>query len=226
MTRLIIVRHAEAAGNRERFFQGHSDGAVSEKGRQQLCALRERFRDIKFDAIYSSPLSRAVETAEAVNAFMRLPIITDSRLEEINGGKLEGVKWAQLPELFPEQAYNWTAAPWDFAPEGGETMRECQERMWDAVLSITAENDGKTVVVCTHGCALRALLCRAKRWDITQLNEVEWCDNTGISILDIENGEPTLISENDASHLSGELSTFAGQSWWRKEERGKMLFDD
>ncbi|MBP3415002.1 MAG: histidine phosphatase family protein [Clostridia bacterium] len=226
MTKLIIVRHAEAAGNKERYFQGHTDGKVSEKGRLQLEKLSERFADIPFDAIYSSPLSRAVETAEAINRYMKLPITTDDRLMEINGGCWEGNKWADLPTLYPEQAYNWSAAPWDFDPDGGESMRECYARLSEAIKDIAAQNDGKTVAIASHGCAIRVLLCWAKGWVIERLNDVEWCDNTGINIVEIENGVPTLISENDSSHITEELSTFAAQKWWRADQRGEMCYDD
>ena len=91
MTRIYLVRHAEAAGNKQRFFQGHMDGKVSDKGHVQISLLAKRFENIKLDAVYSSPLSRAVETANGVNSGSGLEIITDERLMEINGGVFEGV---------------------------------------------------------------------------------------------------------------------------------------
>lgn len=223
-TKIIVVRHGEAAGNCERYFQGHSDGAVSEKGMKQLEALAKRFEQIHLDAIYSSPLSRAKMTAEAMNRRLGLPIATDERLIEINGGVLEGVKWKDLPVLFPEQAELWSLKPYLFHPEGGESMDEVRARMSAAIMDIAEENDGGTVAVTSHGCAIRALICWAKGWPRERLNEVDWWDNTALGIIEMNGGVPTLLSENDCSHITGELSTFANQRWWRKPD--EMVYDD
>jgi len=222
--RLIIVRHGEAAGNLERYFQGHADGAISPRGEEQLKALSARFEDIPFDAIYSSPLTRAHQTAEACNRFMQLPILLDERLIEINGGVFEGVRWAELPERFPEQARLWDAQPWLFHPENGEAMTEVRQRISQAVCEIAAAHEGKTVVIASHGCTIRNLLCWAKGWPIERLNDVAWCDNTAISVIEIDNGVPTLVSENDNSHIADGLSTFATQTWWR-HPAGEMDFN-
>jgi len=93
-----------------------------------------------------------------------------------------------------------------------------------AILDIAARHGGQTVAIATHGCALRTLICWAKGWPLERLNEVEWCDNTGVNIIDIEDGQPTIIVEGDISHLSHELSTFAFQRWWK--EKDSMIYDD
>ncbi len=222
--KLIIVRHGEAAGNLERYFQGHADGAITPRGEEQLAALAARFEAIPFDAIYSSPLTRARQTAEACNCRMNLPIQLDDRLIEINGGVFEGVRWAELPERFPEQARLWDAQPWLFHPENGEAMTDVRRRVSEAVTEIAAANEGKTVVITSHGCAIRNLLCWAKGWPIERLNDVAWGDNTAVSVIEMENGVPTLIAENDNSHIADGLSTFATQTWW-KHPAGEMDFN-
>lgn len=213
--KLIIVRHGEAAGNHERYFQGHADGAISARGEQQLEALAARFESIDFDAIYSSPLTRARQTAEACNRRLKLPLNIDERLIEINGGVFEGVRWAELPERFPEQAKLWDAQPWLFHPENGEAMTEVRERISNAILDIAAANEGKTVVIASHGCAIRNLICWAKNLPIERLNDVDWWDNTAMGIIEITDGVPKLLAENDNAHIAEELSTFATQTWWR-----------
>lgn len=226
VTTLYVVRHAEAAGNRERFFQGHTDGMISDKGRKQLECLAKRFEEIKIDALYCSPLTRARETAQAVNRAHGLPINTDENLIEIDGGVWEGRPWTELPTLYPEQARLWMQQPWLFHPENGEAMTHVRRRMAQAITDIAARHPGESVAVVSHGCAIRAMLSWAKGWPIERLNEVEWCDNTGICKLLVDGDSVTLEYENDCTHLTEELSTFAGQRWWRKEERGNMVFDD
>jgi probable phosphoglycerate mutase len=78
--------------------------------------------------------------------------------------------------------------------------------------------------VASHGCSIRNFLCRASGNPIERLNETDWCDNTAISIIDFdEHLQPTIVLMNDASHLPDETSTFAGQKWWKPENRGTDL---
>ena len=91
MTTLYLVRHCEAEGNTARVFQGSIDRDISPNGQKQLDRLAERFRDVPLAAVYSSPLLRAYKTAQAVNRYHGLPIVTDDRLKEINGGVWEGL---------------------------------------------------------------------------------------------------------------------------------------
>ena len=95
MTRIILIRHCEAEGNIKRVFQGHTDADISENGRKQLDLLRLRCRNMQIDAIYSSPLKRAYQTAEAINSFRNLTVQIHEDLIEINGGVIIG-------ETFPD----------------------------------------------------------------------------------------------------------------------------
>lgn len=142
MTTIYLVRHCEAMGNINRIFQGHTDEEISENGRMQLERLAERFRGIHLDAVYSSPLKRAYHTAEAVNRYHRLPIHTDGRLMEINGGHWEEKPWEALPELYPSEWEDWSERPWRFEAEGGEPMREVYRRMAEALTDIAAAHPG------------------------------------------------------------------------------------
>ena len=224
MTRVILIRHCEAEGNIKRIFQGHIDSDISENGKRQLVALARRFRDIKLDYIYSSPLLRARKTAEAVAHGMELRLCDG--LMEIKGGVWEGKPWASFPTLYPEQARNWNLSPWEFHPAGGESMRELYERIWRTVLRIVQSHEGGQIGVVSHGCAIRNFLCRAHGRPIEDLNEICWCDNTALSMIDFDSlWRPAVVSENDASHLSAELSTLNKQSWWRPEARAAMLFE-
>lgn len=226
MTRIIVIRHCEAFGNHMRVFQGHTDADVSENGKKQLERLAERFRSIPYDAIYSSPLRRALATAQAANRYHELPIQLCEGLVEINGGDWEGVKWADLPERFPAEYRDWAARPQVFEAPHGESMHAVYDRVWEAVTGIAREYEGKTVVCVSHGCAIRNLLCRAQGWPIDRLDEVAWCDNTAVSVLDFDAMlRPAVVLMNDASHLDETLSTLARQDWWRPENKDRFLTD-
>lgn len=214
MVKMYLVRHAEAQGNILEFFQGHTDCDVTEKGLKQLDMLSLRFRNVDFDAVYSSPLTRAVKTAEAVNRFKGLPIVTDERLIEINGGVWEGKKWTDIERDYPDDHSVWRHTPWKFDPPQGESMEHIYARMVGAVTDIAEKNQGKTVVVVSHGCALKNYLAHVEYGDITRLDDVGWSDNTAVSLVEFDdNMIPKIIYKNDSSHLPQELSTLAFSRW-------------
>lgn len=99
-------------------------------------------------------------------------------------------------------------------------MRQVYDRIWDGVTDIVRKNKGKTILITSHGCAIRNFLCRALGRPIEQLNEVDWCDNTGVNIIDFDDAvNPHVVMMNDASHLTPETSVFMNQTWWRRENR-------
>ena len=221
MTRILLVRHCEALGNTQNLFQGHTDCEISGNGKTQLELVSLRCRNMPIAAIYSSPLKRAYETACAINKYHHLPIQTDPRLIEINGGIWEGVRWDELTRLYPDEMEIWYKRPYEFAPQGGESMREVYARMWEGVTDIVRKNPDRTVCITSHGCAIRNFLCHAMGLPIERLNKVEWCDNTAVSIIDFdEDLNCKVVMMNDASHLTPETSIFTRQAWRRVDDGG------
>ena len=216
-TKILLIRHCEATGNTDGVFQGRIDTDISPNGAKQLELLALRCRNMKIDAVVSSPLLRAVRTAEAVNQYHRLPLETEPLLAEIDAGEFEGVKWEELPLRFPEATRQWYEEPWNFQAPGGESMRQVYDRVWKGILQVVEKHRGHTICVTSHGFAIRNLLCRAKGLPIERIGEIQWMDNTAISILEFSGetclGVPVL---GDASHLSPETSHFSSQSWWKQ----------
>ena len=203
MTRIYVVRHCEAKGNVERLFQGSSDFDISETGAKQLTYLTKRFAETALDYVYTSPLLRAKKTALAVIGDRDLIPEEVDGLRELNGGILEGRPFAEGFERIPGLAEIWDLHPEDFAPEGGEPMREAYERIWEAVRGIAAKNVGKTVACASHGGAIRCLMCRLLYGDITRLKDTAWSENTAVTLLEWEDGAlfPRVVFWNDTSHL-------------------------
>lgn len=218
-TTVYLIRHAEAAGNKSATFQGHTDADITENGYRQLRQLSERCKELELQAVYSSPLKRAMETAKAVNLYHQLPIQIHEGLKEINGGVFEGKLWSELPMLFPEACSLWMERPYDFVADEGESMRQVYDRMRTAIAEIVEGNAGKTIAIVSHGCAIRNFLCYASGYPIERIDDIQWCDNTAISHLEFCGGDsPRIVHLNDAAHLSDELSTILHQTWWRKGE--------
>lgn len=219
MTTVYIVRHCEAEGNVLGVFQGSTDLDVSEKGRKQLIKLSERFRDIKLDVVYSSPLIRAYRTAEAAMS-ENIPIITLSELTELNGGIMEGKPWADLDKLFPVEYSFWKDNFAEFSAPGGESVKYVYERMVDAFINIISKNRGKSIGIFSHGCAIRILMCYLKGIPLRRIDEILWCDNTGINCITVdEKDKIEIIYENDYRHIMNDKETVANRMWWGNQEQ-------
>lgn len=211
-TTLYLIRHCEAAGNLHRTFQGRIDSEISERGALQLECLSRRFAGIHLDAVYSSPLRRAWRTAEAVSRASGLSILPEEGLIEIDGGAFEGLPFDEIPARFPEAYHDWTQRPGYFAAPGGETMQQVFLRVCDAIERMVRAHPGQTIAAASHGCAIRNYQCRLLGLPVTELGQVGWCDNTGVSCLVFDTpSSPRAVYLNDISHLTQELSTFAAQ---------------
>lgn len=206
MTEIYMVRHCEAMGNVKRLFQGSSDFDISETGAKQLEYLKNRFKDISLDKVYTSPLIRARKTALAVIGDRVLKPIDEKGLIELDGGIVEGKPFIETFNSIPGLADTWDNHPQDFAPEGGEKMRDAYERIWNTVKKIAAENTGKTVACTTHGGVTRCLLCRLLKGDITKLSEMPWSENTAVTLIRFDdNLNPEVVFYNNTAHLPEEL---------------------
>ena len=207
MTRIYVVRHREALGNVQHVFQGHCDLDITETGKKQLECLEKRFESIELDKIYSSPLKRTRATANAIKGDKAItPLICDG-LIEINGGFLEGKPTSETFGTMPELSDIWLNHPHKFHPDGGEFMGDAYERIWETVLNIAKENEGKNIACATHGGVTRCLLCRLLFGDIEKLKNVPWSDNTAITLIEFDSDfNPTLKFYNDVSHLPPELN--------------------
>lgn len=205
VTTLYIVRHCQSAGNQGGRFQGQFDGPVNEMGEKQLELLSLRFRNEHLDAIYSSPLTRAYKTAQAIDRFHDLPIQTMDGLSEIDVGEMENQLLSEIAVKYPEVAHNWDSAPDLCAFPGGETMSQVYRRINDAIDQIIEENPGKTVAVATHGGVIRNLYARVEYGSIEGLRKSVVFGNTSVSVLEAKDGHLRWKSINDMSHLPEEL---------------------
>lgn len=205
MTYIYLIRHCEAMGNLKRVFQGSTDCDISETGAKQLEYLKERFKNIRLDAVYSSPLIRARKTAEAVACGKGLEIITRRNLTELCGGVVEGRPFQEAFNSIAGLADTWNNHPQDFAPEGGEAMRNAYVRIYEEITELVRINRGKTVAAVSHGGVLRCLMCRVLYNDINRLKDVPWCENTAVTLLKIDDSDKIGVEFfNDYSHVPPE----------------------
>lgn len=229
MTEIYLIRHAEAEGNIYRRAHGVYDGLVSPKGRRQIGALAERFRDVHIDALYSSGLKRTMQTAGAVlQTHDGLPLLTERGLMEINMGLWEDQPWGNLTYQYPEAMSAFNNDPESWQVPGAESFSGLRRRMRDAVLDIAARHPGQTVACVSHGTAIRALVSGILGVPSREIYRVPHGDNTSVTLLRAEDGGLSVEYFNDNSHLPPELSTFSRQSWWRSSgstDDGNLRFE-
>lgn len=218
ITKIYMIRHAEAEGNLYRRVHGQYDSLNTELGMRQIRALSERFAALPVDAVYSSDLIRAVTTAQAISVPRKLDILTTPKLREVGMGRWEDLTWAHLEQHETQQLQHFNQDPirWDVGDN--EPHQALQKRMVEAVMDIAKHAAGQTVCVVSHGHAIRTLLAYALELPSERYSEVPHLDNTAVSLLEVHDGQELIVRwMNDASHLEGGLSTLERQSWWRTE---------
>lgn len=220
MTKIYLIRHAEAEGNLYRRAQGHYNANVTPLGRRQIAALAERFRDVPLDALWSSDLYRTQSTAAAIRKYHpELALNLSERLREIDVGVWEDQPWGNLSVTYPEQMEYFTHDPARWSVPGGEPYEKVQRRIKAEVLSLAERYDGQTVAVVSHGLAIRALLCDVFGIPSERIDSLPYGDNTSVTLLTVEDSKIAVDFYNDASHLDAMgLSTFARQNWRKKTD--------
>lgn len=218
MTKVYLIRHAEAEGNLYRRIHGHYDSLVTETGRKQMEALGRRFEPIHIDAVYSSDLTRTRTTAEAIYVPRGLILSTSRELREIHMGSWEDRTWGEVVREDPESMDRFVHHPLQWGVPGSESFLDMQRRMAESISEIAKRHPDQTVAVVSHGTAIRSALCHFSGRRPEEVYSISHSDNTGVSLLEFHGGEPQIIYQNDNSHLKQEISTFARQKWWKNRE--------
>jgi probable phosphoglycerate mutase len=159
VTTLLLARHGETDWNRELRFQGHSDPPLNASGRRQAEQLAERVAGESLVAVYCSDLRRAHQTARIVADRLGLDVTVVPALREVDVGSWSGLTRDEIAERFPEAFHRWLEGD---QGHDGESRDELRARVMEAVSRIVAAHPGESVLVVSHGGALRALLARVE----------------------------------------------------------------
>lgn len=215
MTKIYLIRHAEAEGNIYRRIHGHYNSLITDNGYRQIAALCGRFQTIPLNVMYSSDLFRTMTTAGAVCRLQNLTLTTRSELREVNMGIWEDHTWGEIARSDAQQLeyFNHTSSKWNV--KGGETFEVLRRRISRAILGIAADHPGQTVGVTCHGSAIRNALAVFKGMSVEESAMLGHSDNTAVTLLEVEGNTVRVIFENDNSHLPEEISTLGQQNWWR-----------
>lgn len=196
---IYVVRHGVTEWNRLRKAQGVVDIPLAEEGIRLAEKTGEALRDVKFDVCFTSPLKRARQTAQCILAGRDVPVITDKRIQEIDFGVLEGTRFKdEEGNILDKEMEIFFNHPFEFKrPKGGENIGDILKRtrdFWKDIINDPKLSD-KTVLVSSHGCAVRALL-----QNVYQEPGDFWhgCTppNCAVNIVEVRNGNAVLLEED------------------------------
>ncbi len=192
--KLYLIRHGQTDWNRARRLQGRSDVPLNEWGRKVAELTREGLQDVQFDMAFTSPLSRAKETAEMILQGRDIPILEEPRMIEVNFGGYEGKSF----DLDDENLQYFFSKPECYrSVDGSEPMQAIMERIGEFYEELIAnpEYQDSTILISTHGAALSALLCHIKGWPVSDFWKGGLHKNCGLSIVEVTEGVAEILEE-------------------------------
>jgi len=217
ITRLFLVRHGATDATEEGRFSGSTGAELSEDGRRQAARLGERLAQQNITHIYSSPLSRALDTAGIIAGHCGLEPVTREGLREIGHGHWEGLTREEVERQFAKEYDEWQADPFTFAPAGGESGVAVLARALPVIRELITLHAGAQLLVVSHKATLRLLLSSLLGFDARgyrdRLDQSPAC----LNVVDFKDPvRARLMLFNDTSHYA-DRPRHASQSlskWW------------
>lgn len=198
--RLVLIRHAETLWNRERRYQGWQDPPLSDIGRAQAEAAGQLLATQQIQAVWSSPLQRARETAEAIAKATGLSVRVDDAFGEMRFGQWEGLKADEVSAKFPHLYRSWLDTPHLVTMPDGETLAAVRDRALGGLAAIREAHDGGTVCLVTHGVTGRILILEALGLGLDRIWSLQ-VSFTGISELEFREDWAVVHRMNSLVHL-------------------------
>lgn len=212
MTKLYFVRHGKTEWNLESRYQGAGgDSPLLPQSYEEMDLLGEHFQKVPFAHIYASPIKRARVTAARINRKLKKhpKISLLSRLEEFHLGKMEGQKFADVEQQYPEEFENFRNHPDLYDPNaiGGESYQEVIDRMTPAITAIVKAYPDDIIMIVSHGAALNAEMNSLLGVPLADLRKRGGLANTSTTILESNDDGQSyqLIDWNDTSYLDKKL---------------------
>jgi broad specificity phosphatase PhoE len=217
VTRLFLVRHGATDATEEGRFSGSTSAQLSEQGRSQAARLGERLAQENISAVYASPLSRALDTAQIIGGRCRLEVHTRDGLREISHGHWEGKTREDVEQQFGDEYASWEADPFTFAPAGGESGVAVLARALPVLREIVTTHPRQRVLVVSHKATLRLLLSSLLGFDARgyrdRLDQSPAC----LNVVDFKDPvRARLMLFNDTSHYAERprVSEQSLSKWW------------
>ena len=199
MTQIILARHGETEWNLSEVFRGRIDVELNETGMKQAKLLAEHLSNLKIEAVYSSPLKRALKTAEMIADYHKLDVEITAGLIDFDYGEWQGLPHQEVKDKYKELYTEWINNPHRVKMPAGESLTEVRKRAVAVVDSVIAKYEG-TVVLISHRVVNKVLICALLGLDNSHFWSIKQ-DIGGITIFIYENKQFILTEHNNTSYL-------------------------
>ena len=200
MTKLYLIRHGQSEWNILSKVQGQKDANLTNIGREQARKLGKRLIDENIDIIFSSDLSRALETAEIISSMINKPVVESKEIQEINFGPWEGLTLAEIQKKYKEEYLIWMKKPDKFKLEGAETLDNLKNRVMKYVEKVLIENKDKNIAIVSHNATLKIFILNLLGMGNAFYKNIS-LNNVSLSIIECRQYNNVLTLLNDTSHL-------------------------
>jgi probable phosphoglycerate mutase len=199
MTEIILVRHGETEWNVQEVFRGRIDVELNQTGIKQAELLAEHLSHLKLDAVYSSPLKRALKTADLIASYHKLRVESAPGLIDFDYGGWQGLSHKEVRDRYKELYNEWSKNPHQVKMPGGESLNEVRERALKVVEAVVAKYAG-IVVLVSHRVVNKVLICALLGLDDSHFWNIRQ-DNCGTTTFTYENKRFVLTEHNNTSYL-------------------------
>jgi broad specificity phosphatase PhoE len=194
---IYLVRHGVTSSNKKKIYMGQSDEGLDEEGIKQAHELGMRLKERVISKIYTSPIMRALQTAEILSSHLSTEIIIEDDLREMRLGEWEGLAEEEIKSRYPREWKIWNTRPAELRLQGREPLTSVQERSVAAIRRIITENGNRRVVAVTHVAIIRCLILFFKN---LHLNLYKSIDIPNSSIFELE-FSPESINVSSAINI-------------------------
>ena len=199
MTELILVRHGETMWNVEKIYRGRADVNLDEVGIKQAELLGQYLSNWELEAIYSSPLKRALDTANIIARYHKIGVYIADGLIDFDYGEWQSLPEQEVRKLYPALLDKWHNNPHEVRMPGGESLADVRERAAGTVDDVISKYEG-SVVLASHRVVNKVLICSLLGLDNSYFWNIKQ-DVCGITIFNYADGRFVLTRHNDTSHL-------------------------
>lgn len=200
MFEIILARHGETDWNVAEVFRGRIDVALNATGLRQAELLGAYLGELKIDAVYSSPLQRALRTAEAIAGRQALGVAVSPGLIDMDFGEWQGLSLREVADRYPVLYEEWQKHPDRVRIPAGESLGDVRERARAVVDNIITRNDEGRVALVSHRVVSKVLICALLGLDDSHFWNIK-LDTCGLTVFRYEEGRFILIKHNDTSFL-------------------------
>jgi len=200
ITKVYLVRHGQTAWNLEEVFRGRADIPLDETGRKEVHLAGEALKDETLHAIYSSPLSRSMETAENIAKFQNISVTPFDAIIDISYGEWEGKSLKEVQEKFPDLYALWLREPHKVSFPAGESLDEVRSRAMEAVENLVAKHKNENIALVAHRVPNKVICCALLGIDNSNFWRIQQ-GTASTNLFTYKDGQWIVSFLNDTSYL-------------------------